>query len=56
MEQRNRELLNVSADPASEVEEAWKIEVRRRCAEIDAGTVECRDGEEVLREIEERLR
>lgn len=50
------ESLDEVTDPISEVEEAWRVEVRRRVAEIDAGTAECRDGEEALREIEARLK
>ena len=42
-------------DPA-EVEVAWEEEIRRRIAEIDAGTAELIPGEEVLAELRARQR
>ena len=42
-------------DPA-EVERAWESEIRRRVAEIDAGTAELIPAEEVFAELRARRR
>lgn len=48
--------LWVSATPRAEVEAAWEAEIARRVAEIDAGTAVLIPGEEVMAEIEAKLR
>jgi putative addiction module component (TIGR02574 family) len=48
--------LWVSATPRAEVEAAWDAEIARRVAEIDAGTVKLIPAEEVMAEIEAKLR
>lgn len=48
--------LWVSATPRAEVEAAWDAEIARRIAEIDAGTAKLVPAEEVMAEIEEKLR
>lgn len=48
--------LWVSAAPRVEVEAAWEAEIARRIAEIDAGTAKLIPAEEVMAEIEEKLR
>lgn len=48
--------LWVSAMPRAEVEAAWGTEIARRVAEIDAGTAKLIPAEEVMAEIEAKLR
>ncbi len=48
--------LWVSATPRAEVEAAWDAEIARRVAEIDAGTAKLIPAEEVMAEIEAKLR
>lgn len=48
--------LWVSAMPRAEVEAAWEAEIARRVAEIEAGTAKLIPAEEVMAEIEEKLR
>ena len=42
------------SDPA-QLDEAWHAEVRRRSAEVDAGTVVCTPWSEVKRRVRQRL-
>jgi putative addiction module component (TIGR02574 family) len=44
------------ADDPQEVERAWEEEIRRRLAEIDAGTAELIPAEEVFAELRSQLR
>jgi putative addiction module component (TIGR02574 family) len=39
---------SIDTAPGEELSPAWRKEVRRRCAEIDSGTAELRDAEEVF--------
>ena len=41
-------LASLDAEPASEVEAAWDVEIRRRLAEYDRGDVQAIDAEEVF--------
>ena len=41
-------LASLDAEPASEVEVAWDVEIRRRLAEYDRGDVQAIDAEEVF--------
>jgi len=50
------DLLWISVNPREEVKAAWEVEIARRIAEIDAGTVECIPGEEVFAKIDLKLR
>jgi len=44
------ECLIESLDAASgaELSEEWRVEIRKRCREIDEGVVELRDGDDVF--------
>ena len=44
-------LLAESAEPDPQVDEAWKLEVRRRLAEIESGRVKCIPGDQVMAEV-----
>ena len=48
---RLAEALISSLDEESEVERAWNVEIRRRVAELDAGTVETIPAEQVFAEL-----
>ena len=48
---RLAEALISSLDEESEVERAWNAEIRRRVAELDAGTVETIPAEQVFAEL-----
>ncbi len=50
------DLLWVSATLREDVQAAWDVEIDRRIAEIDTGTVELIPGEEVLARMEQKLR
>ena len=52
------DLLWKSLDPAEQaaIDHAWLIESRDRLEAFRAGKLEAKDGEETLREIEDRLR
>jgi len=45
--------LDGQADPDSQ--QAWDVEIRRRLAEIDAGTAQLIDREELRRRMQERM-
>ncbi len=49
-------LEDEEADDPQEVERAWEEEIRRRLAEVDAGTAELIPVEEVFAEIRARSR
>jgi putative addiction module component (TIGR02574 family) len=50
-------LLESLAPPDKyETEKAWKEEIERRMREIDEGTVELIDGEEVMRKLRSRFK
>jgi putative addiction module component (TIGR02574 family) len=55
-----RELLAIELFASLEKEpgydEAWEAEIERRLKEIDDGTVEMIPGEQVMAELQERLR
>jgi putative addiction module component (TIGR02574 family) len=55
-----RELLAIELFASLEKEpgydEAWEAEIERRIKEIDDGTVEMIPGEQVMAELQERLR
>lgn len=53
---RLAEALLASLEEEAEIEQAWREEVRRRAAELDAGTVEAIPAEQVFSEIEELLK
>ncbi len=44
-------LLGEVGESDPEVDEAWKVEVRRRVAEIESGRVELIPGEQVMAEV-----
>jgi putative addiction module component (TIGR02574 family) len=44
-------LLGETAESDPAVDEAWKVEVRRRVAEIETGQVESIPGEQVMAEV-----
>ena len=39
---------SLDVDPVSDISPSWRDEIRKRCREIDAGTVELRDAEDVF--------
>jgi putative addiction module component (TIGR02574 family) len=43
-----------TGDDPAEIERAWDIEIRRRLAELDAGTAELIPAEEVVAELRAR--
>jgi putative addiction module component (TIGR02574 family) len=45
-----------TGDDPAEIERAWDIEIRRRLAELDAGTAELIPAEEVFAELRARPR
>ena len=47
---------SLEADTESDVEAAWSDEIKRRVADLDAGTVETIPWEEVRRRLLERLK
>jgi putative addiction module component (TIGR02574 family) len=52
---RLAEALLASLEEEAEIEQAWREEIRRRSAELDAGTVEAIPAEQVFAEIDEIL-
>jgi putative addiction module component (TIGR02574 family) len=52
---RLAEALLASLEEEAEIEQAWREEIRRRSAELDAGTVEAIPAERVFAEIDEIL-
>lgn len=48
--------LWISATPREEVEAAWDAEIARRVAAVDAGEAKWIPAEEVLAEIDEKIR
>ena len=44
-------LLAESAEPDPQVDEAWKLEARRRLAEIESGRVKCIPGDQVMAKV-----
>jgi putative addiction module component (TIGR02574 family) len=46
---------SLEAEPEPDVEEAWRDEIKRRVADIEAGTVETVPWEEVRRRLLDRL-
>lgn len=56
---KQRLLINIAADADDdpvEVERAWEEEIRRRLAELDAGTAELIPADRVFAELRARLR
>jgi putative addiction module component (TIGR02574 family) len=49
------ESLDGPAESDAEVEEAWRIEVERRVAQVEQGEVELIPGDEVIRRVRRRL-
>jgi putative addiction module component (TIGR02574 family) len=43
-----RLIESLDASPGSDVSPAWREEIRRRCREVDAGTVELSDAADVF--------
>ena len=52
---RLAEALLASLEEEAEIEQAWREEIRRRSAELDAGTVEAIPADRVCAEIDEIL-
>jgi putative addiction module component (TIGR02574 family) len=50
------ESLDGTAESPAEVEEAWRVEVERRVAQIGRGEVEPIPGDEVFERLRRRLR
>jgi putative addiction module component (TIGR02574 family) len=50
------ESLDGPLENQGEVEEAWRVEIDRRVAEIERGEVELVPGDEVLERVRRRLR
>ncbi|MDI6448041.1 addiction module protein [Anaerobaca lacustris] len=51
-----RLIESLDADGAPELSDAWRQEVRRRCREIDEGTVRLVDAEEAFARADARLK
>ena len=49
------ESLDGPAESEAEVEEAWRIEIDRRVAQVEQGEVELIPGDEVIRRVRRRL-
>ncbi len=49
-------LESLDQEEPVELSEAWKAEIKRRCAEVDRGEVELIPGEQVFTEAERLLR
>jgi putative addiction module component (TIGR02574 family) len=47
---------SLDAAPGSEISEAWRAEIRRRCREVDEGLVELRDAAVVFAKAYEALK
>jgi len=47
---------SLDGPPDADVEEAWRIEVERRLAQIERGEVQLIPGDEVLERLRHRLR
>lgn len=43
-----RLLESLDAEPGTEISEAWRDEIRKRCQETDEGAVELREASEVF--------
>ena len=43
-----RLIESLDAIPGAEISPAWREEIRKRCREVDEGTVELRDAADVL--------
>jgi putative addiction module component (TIGR02574 family) len=52
---RLAEALLASLEEEAEIEQAWRDEIRKRAAQLDAGTVEAIPAERVFAEIDEIL-
>jgi len=48
-------ISSLDADPDEDVDDAWAVEIERRCAELDAGTAVTSDWETVRRRIEQDI-
>jgi len=46
---------SLDGEPPADVEEAWRVEVERRIAEIDRGEVQLIPGDEVFARLRKRL-
>jgi putative addiction module component (TIGR02574 family) len=42
---------SIDTDEQREIDEAWRIEIERRVAEVDAGTAKLIPAEDVIREL-----
>ena len=49
------ESLDGPAESDAEVEEAWRVEIDRRVAQVEQGEVELIPGDEVIRRVRRRL-
>lgn len=49
-------LVSLDGPPDSDANDAWSTEIERRIAEVDAGSVQLVDAEEVSRRVAERVR
>ncbi|MBI3119513.1 MAG: addiction module protein [Candidatus Hydrogenedentes bacterium] len=49
-------LESLDSDEPFEISEEWKAEIERRCKAVDRGEVELLPGEQVLKEVFDRLR
>ncbi len=49
-------LASLDGPPDADVENAWAAAIERRVAEVDAGTIELVDGDDVMLRVRERLR
>jgi putative addiction module component (TIGR02574 family) len=49
------ESLDGPAESDAEVDEAWRIEIDRRVAQVEQGEVELVPGDEVIRRVRRRL-
>ena len=47
---------SLDAEPDGELSPAWREEVRKRCREVDEGSVELRDAREVFAKAHSALR
>ena len=53
---RLAEALIASLDEETEVERAWRVEIRRRVEELESGAVKTIPAEEVFAELDELLK
>lgn len=49
-------LASLDGPPDADAETAWAAMIERRVAEVDAGTIELVDGDDVMLRVRERLR